>query len=182
MFRRRIPLSFFSSFKEFLWPKKGFYRVYSYLVRRISRMSGSPYSLACGFACGASVSFTPFIGFHLILGAVLAYVMRGNILTSWIGTLIGNPWTFPFILVLINKIGVFITPLIGFDVLLNLHNDSGLYFFIISQLLPMAIGGAILSILLWPLFFLVTYFLIIGWRKHKNKLKTTKKSFNNDIN
>ena len=66
MFRRRTKPTFLKIVREILWPRKGFYRIYSYLVRRVLRMSGSPYSLACGFACGASVSFTPFIGFHLI--------------------------------------------------------------------------------------------------------------------
>ena len=177
MFRRRTKPSFLKIIRETLWPKKGFYRIYSYLVRRILRMSGSPYSLACGFACGASVSFTPFIGFHLILGAVLAYLMRGNILASWIGTLVGNPWTFPFILVLINKVGVFITPFFGFDIFFSMNDNSGLYSFIITQLFPMALGGAIVSVFVWPIIFTICYFLIIGWRKHKIKRKGGKKIY-----
>ena len=41
--------------------------------------------------------FTPFVGFHFVLAAITAWIVRGNILASAIGTAAGNPWTFPFI-------------------------------------------------------------------------------------
>ena len=43
-----------------------------------------------GFACGAAVSFTPFIGFHSALAALLAWSIGGNILASAIGTAVGH--------------------------------------------------------------------------------------------
>ena len=64
---------------------------------RLKRLQGTPYSIATGFACGVAISFTPFIGFHMILAALTAWLIRGNILASAIGTIVGNPWTFPFI-------------------------------------------------------------------------------------
>ncbi|MEC7208930.1 MAG: DUF2062 domain-containing protein, partial [Pseudomonadota bacterium] len=76
MFRRRVPLSFSAKIREILWPRKGFARLYSYLVQRVLRMPGSAYSLASGFACGVAVSFTPLIGFHLLLAFGVA--LRGR--------------------------------------------------------------------------------------------------------
>lgn len=67
------------------------------LLIRLKRLQGTPYSIATGFACGVAVSFTPFIGFHMILAALTAWLLRGNIIASAIGTIVGNPWTFPFI-------------------------------------------------------------------------------------
>ena len=67
------------------------------LMVRLKRLQGTPYSVSAGFACGVAISFTPFIGFHMILAAITAYLIRGNIIASAIGTVIGNPWTFPFI-------------------------------------------------------------------------------------
>ena len=64
---------------------------------RLKRLQGTPYSIATGFACGVAISFTPFIGFHMILAALTAWLIRGNIIASAIGTIVGNPWTFPFI-------------------------------------------------------------------------------------
>ena len=95
MFRRRHSQSFVSRIRSVVWPERGFRRLFAYLLQRIARMPGSPLSIAIGVACGVSVSFTPFIGFHFLLGAFLAYLLRGNILASAIGTIVGNPWTFP---------------------------------------------------------------------------------------
>ena len=75
---------------------------------RILRIRSSDYSLAAGIASGVAVSFTPLIGFHLILAGVLAWLVRGNMVMAMIGTIVGNPWTFPLIWVLIHTIGVWI--------------------------------------------------------------------------
>ena len=83
------------------------------MAQRVLRMPGSPYSLAAGFACGVAVSFTPLIGFHLVLAAVLAYLIRANVIASWAGTIFGNPWTFPFIFILLHKVGNYIIEMLG---------------------------------------------------------------------
>ena len=114
MFRRREPLSFTGRVKEILWPRKGFSRLYSYLVQRVLRMPGSAYSLASGFACGVAVSFTPLVGFHLLLACGLAYIIRGNLATALLGTIFGNPWTFPLIFVLLQAIGEGLIRYFGF--------------------------------------------------------------------
>ena len=61
------------------------------------RLPDSPTRIALGFACGVYTSFTPFFGFHFVISAALAWVLRGNIFASAIGTFFGNPLTFPFI-------------------------------------------------------------------------------------
>ncbi len=68
-----------------------------YIWHRTKRISATPYAIAAGFAAGAFVSFTPFIGFHFILAGILAWILRGSILASALGTAVGNPLTFPFI-------------------------------------------------------------------------------------
>ncbi|MBP5352866.1 MAG: DUF2062 domain-containing protein [Alphaproteobacteria bacterium] len=74
---------------------------------RLKKLQGTPYAIAAGFACGVAISFTPFVGFHLVLAALSAWIIRGNILSSAIGTLIGNPWTFPFIWIAVLSTGRF---------------------------------------------------------------------------
>jgi uncharacterized protein len=96
VFRRRQPLSFFRSLRGFLWPRTGWRRAFVYYVKRLTRLSGTPHSIAAGFACGVAISFTPFVGFHILLGCLLALIVRGNFLAVAVGTLVGNPWTFPF--------------------------------------------------------------------------------------
>lgn len=77
------------------------------MLIQLKRLPGTPYSVAAGFACGVAISFTPFIGFHLILAAITAWLIRGNVVSSAIGTLIGNPWTFPFIWIAVLSTGRF---------------------------------------------------------------------------
>ena len=105
MFRRRINLGFSEKARNFLWPRAGWRRATKYLLHRLGRLPGTPYSIAGGFACGAAVSFTPFVGLHFILGAIWAWLTRANVVSSLIGTAVGNPWTFPFIWVWIYNLG-----------------------------------------------------------------------------
>jgi len=97
VFRRRQPLTFFRSLRGFVWPRTGWRRAFVYYLRRLARLSGTPHTIAAGFACGVMISFTPFVGFHILLGCLLALIVRGNFLAVAVGTLVGNPWTFPFI-------------------------------------------------------------------------------------
>lgn len=91
--------------REFLWPRSGWERSAKYLFHRVARLPGTPHAIAGGFACGAAISFTPFVGLHIVLAALLAWSIRANIISSAIGTVVGNPWTFPFIWVWIYELG-----------------------------------------------------------------------------
>jgi hypothetical protein len=97
MFKRRNPLSPAAKVRKFFWPSIGWQRAWAYTMHRLARLPGSSYSIASGFACGAAISFTPFVGLHFIISAIVAWIIRANILASAIGTAVGNPWTFPFI-------------------------------------------------------------------------------------
>lgn len=66
-------------------------------LRRLNQLKAPPHSIAAGFACGVAISFTPFVGFHGLLAAAIAWIIRGNVLAALLGTIVGNPWTFPFI-------------------------------------------------------------------------------------
>ncbi|MCX5577352.1 DUF2062 domain-containing protein [Kaistia terrae] len=97
LFRRRRPLRFHQKLNHFMWPKGGWSRAIRYYSKRLLRISGSPHSIARGFASGVALAMTPFIGFHYLLCFVVAFVVRGNLLAAVLGTTIGNPLTFPLI-------------------------------------------------------------------------------------
>ncbi len=107
MFRRRKNPGFFRNIKRAVWPEGGWKRYGRYLLLRLNRLNGSPHSIAAGVACGVAISFTPFVGFHFVLAALTALLIRGNVLASAIGTAAGNPWTFPFIWVSVLYTGRF---------------------------------------------------------------------------
>ncbi len=97
VFKRRSPAPFWARLREIMAPRKGWRRGYQYLGKRMQRLPDTPHRIALGLACGVMASFTPFFGFHFVIAAALAFLLRGNILASAIGTFIGNPLTFPFI-------------------------------------------------------------------------------------
>ena len=97
MFKRREKLSWKKRLSGYLWPQGGWKRYGQFILLKLHRLGGTPRSIAAGFACGAAISFTPFVGLHTLLAVVLAWALRFNVLAAAIGTIAGNPWTFPFI-------------------------------------------------------------------------------------
>ena len=83
-------------------------RFISYYKLKLARLPASPHAIAAGFACGSMVSFTPLLGLHFLLAIVFAYIIRGNYVAALLGTIVGNPITFPFIWGLIYKVGAFV--------------------------------------------------------------------------
>lgn len=97
LFRRRRAPNFAQRLKALVWPRKSFWRAFRYYAKRALRLSATPHAIAAGVAAGAFASFLPYLGFHFLLAAALAWCLRGNLVASAIGTAVGNPITFPFI-------------------------------------------------------------------------------------
>lgn len=111
-------------------------------------MDGSGYSVAAGVACGVAISFTPLIGGHLAFASLFAWIIGGNIIAAWLGTLAGNPWTFPFIWVSIYETGCWI---LGKETILKLGNLSfqKLFDHVWELFIPMVIGSIPFFIISW---------------------------------
>ncbi|MEG9862031.1 MAG: DUF2062 domain-containing protein [Parvularculales bacterium] len=105
LFRRRKKLELKTQLLTLLWPQGGWKRVALYSWHRIRRLRVSPHAISLGVACGVFVSFTPFLGFHFVLAGACAWLLGGNIIASLIGTIAGNPITFPLIWVASYKVG-----------------------------------------------------------------------------
>ena len=97
LFRRKTNELFWERLRIALWPRRSFRRSAAYLVKRTLRLSATPHAIAAGIAAGVFASFTPFMGMHFIIAAGVAWIFRGNLVASAIGTFVGNPITFPFI-------------------------------------------------------------------------------------
>ena len=105
MFKRKNPRPWYGHAKEWVWPSSGWGRTAQYLGHRVARIPDTPASIAAGLAFGTAVSFTPFIGLHLAFSIGIAWAARVNLVAAAIGTLLGNPWTFPFIWLVTYKTG-----------------------------------------------------------------------------
>lgn len=118
VFKRRDKRSWARIAWEFFFPKGGWHRAVYYLKFRLKRLPGTPERIARGLAAGVFAAFTPFYGIHFIVAAIMAYLVRGNILAGILGTLFGNPLTYVPIGVISMKTGYFllgIEPLDGLE-------------------------------------------------------------------
>jgi len=165
--------------RRWLWPAGGLRRSGQYMIHRLARTKASPYSLAAGFACGAAASFTPLVGLHFIAAALLALCMRASVIASAVGTIVGNPWTFPFIWFVTYELGRWL----GFgggvegeridfvsrfkhacDALWNL--DIGGVAHAAGPILePMMVGGGLIGVVVWLAFFLLLFPVIGAYKR-----------------
>lgn len=106
--KRRKSIGLWRRVRNFFWPEIGFNRAAKYMSHKVNRISGSPHAIALGFAAGAFASFTPMVGFHFVLAALIAWMVGANLLASAIGTSVGNPLTFPFIWIATHNVGSFL--------------------------------------------------------------------------
>ncbi len=173
IFRRRKrehPVRFIGNL---MWPSIGWRRATSYLVHRVKRMNGSAHSIAAGLASGMALSFTPFLGFHLVLAALVAWATRGNILVSAIGTSFGNPWTFPLIWVWTHELGSRVTGGGGGNDKLAINADI-IFNHPMDLLLPMAIGGVMTGAVTWGAVYLVAKPLVTAYQVRRRPRRRSK--------
>ncbi len=108
IFKRRERPTFLRRMQSFLWPEKGFARGWRYMRHRIERINDTPTNVAIGCSIGAFVSFTPLFGLHFVAAALVAKMLRVNIIAALFGTAVGNPLTFPFIAAGSMSLGTFV--------------------------------------------------------------------------
>ena len=177
VFRRRNPLPLWQRLRGLIWPDIGWRRLGSYLVKRVTRMPGTPHSLAAGFACGAAISFTPFVGFHLIGAALLCFFARGNYLASAVGTVVGNPATFPFIWVASYRLGHW---LLGSFAIMPRSSEAWTLQWLLENyerlVWPMTVGGVPLGIavglaLYFPLVKAITAYQEVRRRRRERRAR-----------
>lgn len=95
LFRRREEQSWFERVRVHLWPRTSWTRSTRYIMYRLRRLSASPHAVALGFAAGVFAAFTPFLGTHMIMAALIAWAVGGSIVAALLGTFVGNPITYP---------------------------------------------------------------------------------------
>ena len=135
--------------QQFIWPREGWTRALKYTWQRTIRLNGSAHSIALGLAAGAFVSASPFIGMHLLIAALIAWVFGGNIIASAVGTWAGNPLSFPFIWLTTFNIGHLMLgtedkagdlPELSFGLFIDAPMSA-----LLPVILPMAVGGLVVG-------------------------------------
>lgn len=175
LFRRRHKPSFWANLRSWLWPRSGWRRAGVYVWHRLARLPGTPHSIAVGFASGVAVSFTPFLGLHILIAMAITALLRGNFLAAVIGTVIGNPWTFPLFFALTNSVGGLIlgtesmadVPVWNWDAALNAPLAYMADF--IPIVFPLIVGGIPIATVVWIISYLVFKGLLTKYRMRKTQ-------------
>lgn len=94
VFKRRDRRPIWRIVFEFFWPRGGWGRAARYVKHRLHRLPGSPEKIARGIFAGVFTTFSPFYGLHFVVAALLATLMRGNVLAALLATFFGNPLTY----------------------------------------------------------------------------------------
>ena len=91
-------------------------RRWRYFYFRLQNLRGSKSAIARGFAVGVFAGCFPLLGFQIIIGVLLAVLLRGNKFAAAAGTWISNPLTYVPIFAFNYQVGQW---------LLNWHELSG---------------------------------------------------------
>ena len=175
LFRRRHYPGLLLRVRELFWPRAGWWRVSYYLMHRVRRLPGTPHGIAVGFAFGAAISFTPFIGFHFALAALLTWAIGGSILASAIGTAVGNPWTFPFIWIWCYRLG---TWMLGSGHV-DLSADLSISFIFDNPwrvLLPMFLGSLPTGLVAWIAIYWPVRRMVEGYHHRRERRRERRKA------
>lgn len=166
MFARRTKLHPLKRIREFLWPSMGWSRMLRYYECRLLRLKDSNASIARGLSFGAAISFTPLPGTHIIGAASLSWLTRSNVVASVLGTLVGNPWTFPLMWWGAYKVGNKLFSALGLpmrdmpDVFTWNHLVGEITAHPLELVIPWVTGGFILTFLSWPVFYVLSFLLV----------------------
>jgi hypothetical protein len=171
LFKRRSEQGLWERLRLWLWPRRSFRRSVLYYVKRILRLSGTPYAIAMGAAIGVFASFTPFIGFHLLITLLLAWLIGANMIAGVLATSIGNPLTFPVIWASTYQIGHLILkgvsrvppPRLEHEML---HRPLAE---ILPLIKPMLVGSAPLGLVLGSITYLIVYKAVSAYQEARRR-------------
>ncbi len=155
----------------------GWSRFVSYIKRRIIRLNDTPRNVAVGLAMGLSCSFNPFVGTHILQACLFAYLLRANLPAAALGTILGNPTTFPFFWWAAISVGSFLLNLAGFSVGSDLSGHGGFEELLSAAgqdmeniLLPWVVGAYVIGLALLPISYGVFYPLVSSAQRARQKL------------
>ena len=144
-------------------------RIFRIIKLKVYRIRDFPESVAIGLSWGVAVSFTPLLGFHLIICYLGTWLMRGNLIAATVGTIIGNPWTFPFFFYINYNIGLsfFYKPLDNYEFKVQFFIDH------FSDLFdPTLLGSIPIAFSTWFITYSTTKYLLNKRYEKKNKIRS----------
>lgn len=170
LFKRRSNENVWTKARLAVWPRRNHARSSRYVMKRVLRIRGTPHAIAVGVAAGVFASFTPLMGFHILLSLLIAFLLRGSFISAALGTAVGNPLTFPAIWAATLGVG---RTLLGSDMV---HGASGFLealkasgFIAVWEpfILPMLVGAMPLGIVSALIFYWITRSTVAAFQKRR---------------
>jgi hypothetical protein len=185
VFKRKHKKSWLAHARDFIWPRIGWKRSLKYLKHRVVRLPHSARDIAMGLSFGCVVSWTPTWGLQLVQCYIFSKIFRANFPAALIGSAFGNPTTFPILLGISYIVGNFIIDVTGLYIFfewrgvksIEVSGDS----LAGSTFIPMLIGGYVMAVLTFPLFYYAFYYMIVGARKAQMTAKQKVQSLKEKI-
>ena len=94
VFKRRDRRPVWQILAEVVYPRGGWMRAFEYVKHRLRRLPDTHEKISRGIFAGVFVAFTPLFGLHFVTAALIAKILRGNIIAAILGTFFGNPLTY----------------------------------------------------------------------------------------
>lgn len=140
-------------------------------LRRLLNLDDPPERTALAFAIGTFIAFSPLLGLHTILAALVSVVCRLNKLAILTGSFLSNPWTIAPIVGASWAIGRLIIgspPVEAPQASLSALFTAEFWHLIVaqwSQLLPFAVGAMILSTLSAAISYPLMLYILRNYRR-----------------
>ena len=150
---------------------------------RALRLKATPHAIAAGVAAGVFVAFLPIPGLHLIVAAVAAWLIAGNVVAAALGSALGNPLTFPLIWGATYEIGAVVLRRSEPETILPTqlgHSLRHLGFAELWEMLlkPMTVGAVPLGLIFAVVFYILTRWGIAAF--HERRLQRLAEKTGND--
>lgn len=147
--------------------------------RSLLNLNDSPERTARAFAIGTLIGFSPLLGLHTIIAAIIAAIWRLNKVALFTGVYISNPWTMAPVIAASWAIGrVFVEtppvklPHFTFSALASTDfwQQIGSQW---QQLVPFAIGSCIISIICSLVSYPLMLYVLRAYRRKYPNSKVT---------
>lgn len=151
-FARRQPKTLPDRVQDMVWPRMGWGRALRYRLKRLLRVGGSPHAVAAGAAAGIFAAFSPFLGFHYIIAALLAFALGGSILAAAAVTTVANPLTLPLFWAASYEIGsLFMPSHVHFSAaaIIEQHTWAAIEPFLAPLVVGSVVAGAALGLVIY---------------------------------
>jgi uncharacterized protein (DUF2062 family) len=160
LFTPRQKRSFQAQARNWVWPKRGLRRAMVYQWHRLTRITATPHQIALGLATGVFMGFSPFVGLHMVVAALICLFSGGSVLAAALGTMVCNPISCPIMLISDYKLGTLFFGHLGhlpdlsrldrgfLEILASPIEFAQLFWSVLGPVfLPLLVGGAVLGLL-----------------------------------